>query len=170
MAARETAQPCGAADGGLIDPLPKGARPHEGLVVKARWQQRGEALCERRQIEVQAGPGVACKGLQVLACSNVGGPRVGCACAALADVKQARGFFHPAAEDATRPVQLEAATHLLDSLGKHCGSHGVAGKAMHIAPIELQSQGFVPVDPGAMGSGKSVAAHDDLDGQTSVIP
>ena len=86
-------------------------RPHEGLVVKARRHEGGEARGQGRQVEFQTRPGVAGTGLQTVACGDVGGARVGRALRADADVEQSGGLFHAAAEDATRPVQLEAAPH-----------------------------------------------------------
>jgi hypothetical protein len=142
----------------------------EGLVVEARRQQRRKARAHRCQVEAQARPCVASEGLQAGAGRDVGGPRVGRARATLADVDQAGGLFHAAAEDAAGPVQLETAAYVHDALGQQGRGHGVAGKALHFAAIELKTEGLGPVDPSAMGCRQAEAAHVDPSGQAAAMP
>src|ERR1700728_1710336 len=60
--ARQTPETRGAADQRLVEPLPQARRPHEGLVVEARTDERCEGLIERAEIEAQRGPAVLARG------------------------------------------------------------------------------------------------------------
>ena len=55
---RCAAEPRGAADGRLVELLPEGGRPHEGLVVEAGAEDRREDLVRRQQVEAQRRPAI----------------------------------------------------------------------------------------------------------------
>ncbi len=75
--AGQGAQTRGAADQGLVEPLPKGRGPHESLVVEPGDQQRREQLVHRHQVEAEAGPAVLAVRRQALMEFYGGGPSVG---------------------------------------------------------------------------------------------
>ena len=65
--ARERPEAGGAADQRLVDPLPEGLRPHEGLVVEAGPDQRGGEPVDRQEVEAEARPAVLAEGLEAVA-------------------------------------------------------------------------------------------------------
>jgi hypothetical protein len=135
-------------------------RPHEGLVVEARRQQRREARAQRREVEIEARPGVAGGRPPGPSCAARSVARVlGVRAPPSADVQQAGGLFDTAAEDAARPVQLEAAAHVHDALRQQRRGHRVTGEALHLAAVELEAQRPCAVDPGTLRCRQAVAAH-----------
>ena len=64
--AGQAAEAGGAADQRLVDLLPEGGGPHEGLVVEARGQEGRQQIVGAGHIEAQRGPAVLAGGLEAV--------------------------------------------------------------------------------------------------------
>ena len=146
MAARETAQPCGAADGGLIDPLPKGARPHEGLVVKARREKRGHEVIHRQKVKAQRPHAVLTAGGQPLKQLLHGGADVRGLVGGADHFDHRVRLFGSGGQHPTRAVVLKAAPHDFDAVGQKRRGDSVALESLIGLAVKGKADGLCTVD------------------------
>ena len=106
------------SDGRLIDPLPEGFRPHEGLVVEAGRQEGGEQIVDRQQVMAQRAAIVLAERLEPVEQLGDGRPRIRLAISAAAQLDQRVGLFRAGGEDAPRPMVFEAPADQPDAVGE----------------------------------------------------
>ena len=100
----------GAADQRLVDLLPEGGRPHEGLVVEAGARSSGrQQRVHRQQVEAQRRPAVLARGVEPVVELDRRRPRVRLAPRAGAQLDQRIRLLRAGGEDAARAVILERA-------------------------------------------------------------
>ena len=116
----------GAADERLVDLLPEALRPHEGLVVEARDEDRRGERGDGAHVEVKRGPVVLALGDEPVIELHHGGARVGLLAAALAQFDQRVGLRRTGSDHAARAVILEGAPHEGDAIGQQCRGQRVA--------------------------------------------
>ena len=144
---RRSAQASGGADCGLIQALPKGRRPHEGLVVEAGGQQRRCPAGRGAQVEFQRRVAVLAGGAQPVIQLDLGGAQVRCdPPAAPIDGDQSVRFLRPGGEDAARTVILERPADQVDIVRQQGGGQGVAREPGQRPPIEGEAERLVAVD------------------------
>ena len=131
----------GAADDGLVDLLPEALRPHEGLVVEARDEDRGCQRVDGTHVEVQQGPVVLAPGDEAVIDLDHGGAGVGFLAAALAQFNERVGFGRTRGDHAARAMVLEGAAHQRDAIGHEGGGQRVTGVADVQRAIEGEAQG-----------------------------
>ncbi len=119
----------GAADGGLIDLLPEGGRPHEGLVVEARPEDRGEELVRREQIELQRRPPVLARGVEPVIELDGGGAGVGLAAGAVAKLDERVRLLTACGQNPARAMIFEGAPDQSLAAGEKRGRQRIAGMA-----------------------------------------
>ena len=146
MAARETAQPCRAADGGLIDPLPKGARPHEGLVVKARRKERGQKVVHRQKVKAQGPHAVLAAGGQPLEQLLHGGADVRGLVGGADHFDHRVRLFRSGGQHPTRAVVLETPPHHFDAIGQKRRGDSVALEPLIRLAVKGKADGLCAVD------------------------
>ena len=128
------AQPAGAPD----DPprqRPQRLGPVQGLVVEADGHQPVQPVQQRQEVEPQRRPGVLASHFQPRLHGTGAGAHVGFA----AGAHQAVGAGCSTAEDAPRPVILEAAAEDAGSCGIKRRGHGVAPEALYPASVKLET-------------------------------
>ena len=148
LRARNRLQPAEAgraADQRLVQPLPRPAGRHEGLVVEARRQEPGEDAVDREHIEAQRRPAILARGDEALPQYQRGGGRVGLAAGRAQDLDQRRGLLRARRHDAARPVVLEAAPDQPDAVRKQRRGEGVAVLTLEKATVEAKADGPVGV-------------------------
>ena len=127
---RRPAKTGGAADEGLIDLVPEGLGPHEGLVVEARRKQHIEPVVDRAEVEFQTGPLVLAFRRQTAVDLLHGGAGVGFKPAwPTTGADQGVRLFGPCSHHATRTVVFEAAPHEVFAIGQQSRGDGIAFKA-----------------------------------------
>ncbi len=149
---RRGAEPGGAADDPLIDRLPERGRPHEGLVVEAGREHRGQhAVDHAQRVEAQRRPAVLALRHQPVIQLDHGGAGVGLVPPAGPQLDQRVRLLRPGGEDAARPVVLEAAADQPDAVGQQGRGQRVAGMAFVALPVEPEAEPRRPVDQPALG-------------------
>ena len=157
--ARGPTQPGRAADQTLVDRLPKGGRPHEGLVIEAGRQNRRQQRVERHDIKTQAGPAILARGDQAVVELDLGGERVRLQTRASAELDQGVGLVGAGGDDAARPVVLEAATQQAHAVREQRRGERVAGMALQGAAVEAKGQRLRAVDQAALPQAHGLSAH-----------
>ena len=97
-----TPEPGGAADHRLVDLLPEGGRPHEGLVVEAGAEDGPGERIDRHQVEAQARPAVLAAGHEAVVKLRHGGAGIGLAPRAVAQFDESVGLLRAGRQDAAR--------------------------------------------------------------------
>ena len=141
---------------------PEAARPHEGLVVKARRQERRQPGIDRHQVVAEARPAVLAVGRKTVIEFGRGGLRIGFAAGAGAQFDQGVGLEAAGGVDAARAVILEAAAYEANAVGDQRGGQRVAAIALELAPIEREADRLRPVDQPALGEPVLLALHRHL--------
>jgi hypothetical protein len=147
--AREAAEARGAADGGLVDALPEGAGPHEGLVVEARRQERGKEVVYAQRVEGEARPAVLASGIEAVEELGHGGAGVGLLPGAGAQLHEGVGLLRARRQEAAGAVVLEAPAEELHAAREERGGQRVAGVAGIGAAVEGEAQRAAAVDAAA---------------------
>lgn len=150
---RRPLQPGGSADEGLVDPVPDGPRPHEGLVPEAGGEQPGEPVVDRADIEAERGPPVLALGPEPVPDLLHRRPRVGLetfGAAALGAEKRV-GLLGPCRDDAAGTVILEASADQVDAVGEQRRGHGVAAQSLDRLAVEGEADGVGMVHPALAG-------------------
>ena len=137
------------ADQRLVDLLPEGRRPHEGLVVEAGAEHRRGQSVHRHQVEGEGRPAVLAARCQSRIQLRDGCPRVRLPPRSGAQFDECIGLFGACRQDAARPVIFERAADQRDTVGKQSGGERVAGMALIVPSIEGERQCFRAVDQSA---------------------
>ena len=140
-----------APDHRLVQLLPEAGRPHEGLVVEARREDRREQRVDRERVEREGGPAVLARRLQPLVEFRHGGAGVGLAPGAGAQFDQGVRLLRAGREDAAGPVILERAADETHAVGEQRRGQRVAVVAGEAASVEAEVARPVPIDQAAGG-------------------
>ena len=160
---RSAAEAGGAADEGLVDAVPEGFRPHEGLVVEPGREQHVEPIIDRAEVEFQRWPAVLALGVQAGMDLLDGGAGVWLeAAGTAAGADQGVGFLGTGGQDAARAVVFEAAAHEVHAVGEQGRGDGVAFVAVIGLAVEGEGDGAVAVDPAAVLDAEF--GHDETSG------
>ena len=149
----------GAPDHGLIKPVPEGARPHKGLVVETRREERLQKRIDGEKIEFERGPAVLAprhEAVKYLYHRRLG---IGLCAPATAQRDQGIRLFGPGAVDAARTVIFEAPPGQVDAVGEQCGGQRVAGMGRKLASIKGEGDRTCPVDKAAFRQSVALPAH-----------
>ena len=138
---RRPAQPGGPPDQRFVYLLPERRRPHEGLVVEARPEQRRREAVDRQRVEIQRRPTVLAGGNQTVVQFDRRGAGIRLSPCAGAQLDQGIGFVGACRQDAARPVVFEGAADQPDIIGEQRRSERVAGKAGVAPAVELELKG-----------------------------
>ena len=148
--AGHAAEPGRGPDCRLVDLLPEGLRPHEGLVVEAgRQEGRDQVVC-RQQVVAQRTPVVLAERFQPVEQFGDGRPRVRLAVGAGPQLDQRVGLFRAGGEDAARPVVLEAPADQADPVGEQGGRQRIAKMADHLPAVEPERKDAAAVERAAV--------------------
>ena len=148
--ARRLAQARHAADQRLVEPMPGAARPHEGLVVEARGQERREQFRHTPEVETQARPAVLADGAEAVVELHLGRAQVGRrARGVAAHGDEGRGLLGACGHDAARPVVLERATDEVHAVGEQRRGEGVALQPFVGLAVKGEAERTVAADAAA---------------------
>ena len=137
--ARRPAEARGLADGGLVERLPGAFRPHEGLVVEARRNERREQRIDAALIDREARGAVLALGLESRVELDGRGAQVRRVARLVAPYPDQRvRFLGAGAKHAARPVVLERASHEVHAVGEQGRGQRVAGEARVAYAVELK--------------------------------
>ena len=146
------AEPGGFANDGLVDALPPGLGPHEGLVIERRRKEGREHVVDHAHIALQRRPSVLARGHQAVEQLERGGPGIGIGPAiAHLDLDQRIGLFRTSGDGASRPVIFEAPAHEMNTVGQECGGQRVARIAVIELAVEVEAQPTRAVEPATLG-------------------
>ena len=141
------AKPCRTTDQRLVDPLPEGRGPLEGLVVEARAQapaRAGEASA--RTSSLSDGHRFWLGGFQPLVQFDRRRFAVRLAPRAGAQLDQRIRLLRAGGNDAARPVILEAAANEADAFRQQRGGKRVTRKARDLASVKAATQRLRAID------------------------
>ena len=147
--ARERAEAGGAADEGLVELLPEGPGPHEGLVVEAGADERGEEVVGGEQVEAERGPAVLAGGREAVVQLLHRRPDVRAALRPAAGGDERVRFLRPGGQRPARAVVLERPPHDPLARRQQRRGDGVAGETVEILAVEAEPDGPGPVDDAA---------------------
>ena len=155
---RRDAEAGGVADHRLVDAIPEGARPHEGLVVEAGGEQRAEVVVDRAHIEGERGPAVLARRLEAGAQLLEGGAGVRLeAAGAAAGAEEGVRLVGSGGDDAARAVVLERPPHQVDAVREQRRGEGVTGEALVALAVDGEADRALVVDAAAVR--EAVAGH-----------
>ena len=139
--ARRFAETRHAADQRLVEPMPGGAWPHEGLVVEARGQQRRKQLGQTPEVEAQARPAVLADGAETVVEFDLRRTQVGRrARGVAAHGDERRGFLGACRHDAARSVIFERAADEMYAVGEQRRGQGVALQPFVELAVEAEAE------------------------------
>ena len=95
----------------LVEPLPEGCRPHEGLVVEAGREERRQQVVDRQRVEGERRPAVLARRLETVVELGDGRARVRLPARAGAQFDQRVRLLRAGGKHAARAVILEAPAH-----------------------------------------------------------
>ena len=157
--AGRTAKSGRAPDHRLIQLFPEGRRPHKGLVVEARRDQRAGDAVDRHQIECQRRPAVLARGDEAVIELDLSRARVGLAACTGAQFDERVGFFRTCRQEAARPVIFERASDEANAVGKQGGGERVARMARILGAVEAEAERAAAVDEAAGAVAGRLAGH-----------
>jgi hypothetical protein len=163
----EHAETGGPTDRRFEDAFPGPGRPHEGLVVEARAEQRRGQPVDRHQVERQRRPPVLADDAQAFGDLDDGRGTVGRRTVGALDVDEGAGLLVARRDDAARSVILEAAAEEPHALREQRRGDGVASEPLHPAAVELERHRTRGVGEQAGGDATG-AAHRSPSGGVSV--
>ncbi len=131
-------EPRGAPDERLVESLPERLRPHEGLVVEAGGEEARQPSARRADVELEARPPVLADRDEPVMELDHGGAQVRLVPVSLADADQRVHLFRPKADDAARPVILEAAPHQAPAVGEQRRCEAVARMSGERPSVEAE--------------------------------
>ena len=155
------AEPRGAADRRLVELLPEGGRPHEGLVVEARAEDRREHLVRRQHIEFERRPAVLARRGKPLIELDGGGAGVGLAPSTVAQLDQRIRLLRPRSQDPARAMIFEGTADQADAVGEQRRSQRIAVIAGELLAVEAEANGLRPVDQAAFSEPVGLGAHSE---------
>ncbi len=129
---------------------PEALRPHEGLVVEARWKTAVEQAVHRAEIGGQAGKAVLAFRDQTLIELDLRRAQVGLGAVALAELDQRIRLLRAGGKEAARAVILEAAADQHHAVGEQRGGEGIAVIALVRLAVEHEAQRLGAVDAAAL--------------------
>jgi hypothetical protein len=128
---------------------PQRLRPHEGLVVEPGRQQPAEPAVDYTDIMFQGWPAIDRGGRQVVIQLGLRGAGIGHRVRTFVDLEDGIGFLGAAADDAPRPMVLEASPHQVHAVGKQRGGECVTGEAGQAAPLKSELKRTITIDASA---------------------
>jgi hypothetical protein len=140
---------------------PPFARPHEGLVVEAGRQKARELLVDRHPVVFEARLRIYAMGNQPLIQLDFGGACIGHRILAALQLHDRIRFRHVGADNAARPVILEAASNEMHAVGEQRRGQRIALKALIRTAIKGEFQRNRAIDAPA-GAQTVVLAHGCL--------
>ena len=143
------AEPGGAADQRLVDLLPKGRRPHEGLVVEAADEQRREKLVGSENIEIERRPTILAFGLEPVVKLYGRGLSIRLAPRAAPQRDERIGLLRARREDSASAMIFERAPDELDAVGDKRRGERIARIPRVCLSVEAEGQWFVALDEAA---------------------
>ena len=144
---RGAAETSGSADGGLIEMVPRFARPHEGLVVEARRNEGRQQARHRAHVKIQARPAVLALGDKAVIELDLGGAQIWCEAGLVPAHRDQRiGLFGACAQHAARTVIFERAAHQVNAIGQEGRGQRIALYALIAAAIKAEGQALAAVD------------------------
>ncbi len=172
--ARRASESRGAADQRFVAAAPGAARPHEGLVVKARRQQRGYKIVDRADVEGKRGKAVLAGRCEPVIELDLGRTQVRRLPRRVAgDGDQRIRLVDARRHDAARTVILERPADQADTVRQQRRCERVARVAGECAPVEGEVKRATTVDAGGDGRTKGTAhaarsaSADSVSGRTS---
>ena len=148
---RGAAEPCAPSDDRLVDALPELRRPHEGLVVEARAEERAHQPVDRLHVEFERRPAVLARGVEPVVKLDHGRARIGFAPRAGPQLDQRIRLLGAGAEDPARPVIFERAANQALAIGEQRRGKRIAGIACIGLAVEGETKTARPVDDAAGG-------------------
>ena len=142
-------EPGRASDQRFVDLLPEGGGPHEGLVVEARRQDRGEDGARRHQVEGERRPAILAFGGKALEELDRSRARIRLAPRPGAQLDERVRLFRPRRQDAARAVVFEGAPDEPHPVGDQRGGERIAGMARELAAVEGEGQDARAIDQAA---------------------
>ena len=157
--ARRLAETGGSTDHRLVDLVPEALRPHEGLVVEARDEDRRQEVVDLADVEIERGPMVLGGDDQALARLDDARPvvRVTVSRPALCppvDRQERARLVRAVGQDAARAVILERAAAQMRAGGEQHRGDRVAAIAVQGLAVERDGQRLGAVDAAAGGKAK----------------
>ena len=141
------AEACRGANPGLVELVPEGPRPHEGLVVEAGDEKRRQHVVDRPHIEAERRPMVLRADGQAVDRLDARCPIVRIdAIPAAVDREQRVWLLGAVAEDAARPVILERTADEVDAIGQQRRRHRVAGVGLDDPAVEPHGDRLRAID------------------------
>ena len=146
----------GAADQRLVELLPEGGRPHEGLVVEPCGDHFAGDAVHSHQVEGERGPAVLRAGGKPVIDLLHGGADVGRLAGAIAlDGDQRVRLLRARRQDAARTMVLERAADEMDVVGDQRGGERVAFEGGVFLAVEGKADGL---------AGEAALAGDAVEG------
>ncbi|MPM07842.1 hypothetical protein SDC9_54151 [bioreactor metagenome] len=143
---RQAAKPRRAPDRGLVELLPERLRPHEGLVVEPRREERREQVVHRQQVVAQAARVVLAARLEPVEELGHRGAGVRLLPGTAAQLDERIRLLGAGGEDAARAVILERAPDQADVVCQERRGERVARMAAQLAPVEAEAQRRAALD------------------------
>ncbi len=147
----------GLADRRFVEFLPRGFRPHKGLVVKSRAEKRREQAVDRQHIEIERRPAILAQRVEAVVKLGRRRAGIGLAPRAIAQFDQRIRLLGPVADNAARTMIFERAPDQLDVIGQQGRGERVARKAAETLAVEGEALRSRAVDRPA----GCEAAHDE---------
>ncbi len=145
--ARRAAETGGATDHRLIDMAPGPARPHEGLVIEARAEQRRKEIVDRAEVELERGPAILARSAEPIVKLDLGRAQIRRHPARSARKRDQRvRLLGAGAQDSPRPVIFERAPDEMKAVGDQGGRERVAGIALVIEAVEGEDERARTID------------------------
>src|SRR5690606_15080100 len=138
----------GAPDQALVQ-VPERGRPHESLVVEPGRKERREHVARLAEIEPQRWPAVLAARRESREDLDLRGAHIGLGARPGAELDQGVRLLGTGAEDAARPMILEAAPDQVDAVGEQGRGQGVTGKAGVAPAVEGEADRPGAIDPAA---------------------
>ncbi len=159
--ARGTAEPRGAADQRLVELLPEGRRPHEGLVVEPCRQDRRHELVHAHRVEAQRGPAVLARGHEPGEQLGHCGAGVRLAPCARAEFDDGVRLLGAGRQDAARAMILERSPDEPHAVGEKRRGQRIAGMATQRRAVEGEIERRAPVHEPARGEPERLGLRGD---------
>ena len=146
MLARQPPKPRRPPDQRLIQPLPERARPHEGLVVEPRAQERRQVIVYRHQVEPERPQPVLAPAVQPLEHLLHCRAHIRRLVLGTNHLDQRVRLLRPGGQNAPGPVIFERPTHQPHVIGQQRRGQRIALVARMIAPIKAEPHRFRAVN------------------------
>ena len=143
---RERAETGSASDHRLVELFPEGGRPHEGLVIEPRAEERRSQIVHRHHVETQRRPAVLALRLQPVIELLHGRARVRLLRRAAPDGDQSVRLLAAGGQDAPRAVILEGPPDQPDVVGQQRRGQRVAPEPLVEGAVECEAQRRPAVD------------------------